>query len=238
MAWSAFDIAAAAARALRDAASALDAEQAVRGIDALDELALHPILARGFEGERLGVHRERCYPGIAGRPIRRERERCDLVLTDSPGLPLLDPVALRGERAMGEETLFARALESSPPGVACDDALWIEIKCAGQFCFTDGVPGPNPTYVSDMTAWIKDLSKLAKDPVILHAASLQVMFAADERTLRHDLDVAIQRAMAKGLPLSAPAAECFAIADRIGNAVAGVAVVPLSKATLIGDQPD
>jgi hypothetical protein len=234
MPWSAFDIAAMARRVLHDAADALDAEQSVRGLDALDELSLHPILARGFAAEGLGVFREQCYPGIAGRPLRRDRERCDLVLTESPGLPLLDPVARRRERDQAAATLFARQAEADPPGVPCDDALWLEVKSVGQFCFTDGVPGPNPTYVSDMTAWIRDLSKLAKDQVILHAAALAIVFAADERTLRHDLGVAIERALNKDLPLAAPAIECLPIADRIGNAVAGVGVIPLSKATVVG----
>jgi hypothetical protein len=238
MPWSAFDVASMACRILRCASDALDAEQAVRGLDSLDELALHPILARGFEGEGLGVFREQCYPGIGGRPIRRDRERCDVVLAHVPGLPLLDPVARRREQAAASQTLFSTAVEDATPvGVACDDALWLEIKSVGQFCFTDGVPGPNPTYVSDMTAWIKDLAKLAKDPVILHAAAVAVVFAADERTLRHDLGVAIERALKRELPLAAPAIECFQIADRIGNAVAGVAVIPLSKATVVGSEP-
>jgi hypothetical protein len=235
MPWSAFDIAAMACRTLRNASEACEAEQAVRGLDALDELSLHPILARGFESEGLGVFRERCYPGVAGRPIRRERERCDLVLTGCPGLPLLDPVSLRRERHDAAGTLFVEQVEAAPAGVACDEALWLEVKSVGQFCFTDGVPGANPTYVSDMTAWIRDLSKLARDPVILHAAALVVVLAADERTLRHDLGVAIERALKRELPLAAPAVECFAIADRIGNAVAGVGVIPLSKATVVGE---
>jgi hypothetical protein len=238
MPWSAFDIAAMAGRILRGASEAFDAEQSVRGLDALDELSLHPILARGFEAEGLGVFREQCYPGTPGRPIRRDRERCDLVLAQTPGLPLLDPVARRRERAEAADTLFVTQVEAaSPAGVACDEALWLEVKSVGQFCFTDGVPGPNPTYVSDMTAWIKDLAKLARDPVILHAAALAVVFAADERTLRHDLGVAIERALKRDLPLAAPAIECFQIADRIGNAVAGVAVIPLSKATVVGSEP-
>lgn len=238
MPWSAFEIASIAARALRDAADTLDAEQSPRGLDALDELAIHPLLAAAFAAEHLGVHREQPYPGVAGHPIRRERERCDLVLTDSPGLPLLDPIAARQERRAAAGTLFEGAIAEASPapgvaGVACDDALWLEIKSAGQFCFTDGVPGPNPSYVSDMTACLIDLAKLARDPIILHAAAITIAFAADERTFRHDIGVTLERAMKKELPIAAAAVECLPIADRIGNAVAGVCVVPLAKATVI-----
>jgi len=231
--WSPPDIAPIAARALRDAAAALDAEQSPRGLDSLDELALHPILATAFAADSLGVHREQPYPGARGHPIRRERERCDLVLTTCPGLPLLDPVAARVERHAAENNLFAQVLADppAPPGVACDDALWLELKSVGQFCFTDGIPGPNPTYISDMTACLIDLSKLLRDPIILHAAALTIIFAADERTLRHDAGVTIERALNKGLPILAPAIEFFPIADRIGNAVGGVSVIGLSKAT-------
>ena len=197
MPWSAFDIASIACRALRGAADALDAEQAVRGLDALDELALHPVLAAGFVAEGLGVHREQPYPGAAGNPLRRDRERCDLVLTEFPSLPLLDPVAARREQGDASGTLFATHIAATrPAGVACDDALWLEIKAVGQYCFTDGVPGPNPTYVPDMTSWIADLSKLTRDPIILHAAAICILFAQDERTLRHDFGIAVERAIA------------------------------------------
>jgi len=235
--WSASDIASIAHRALRAAAAALDAEQSPRGLDSLDELALHPILAAAFAADNLGVHREQPYPGVMGHPIRRERERCDLVLTTSPGLPLLDPVAIRLEQRAAQDTLFANLTADSsaaPPAVACDDALWLELKAVGQFCFTDGIPGPNPSYVSDMTACVIDLSKLLRDPVILHAAALTVIFAADERTLRHDARVALDRALKKDLPVVDFVIECFPMTDRIGNAVGGVSMLMLSKATHTG----
>lgn len=236
MLWSAFEIAAIAARALRGAAEALDTEQSPRGLDALDELALHPILADGLAAEGLGVLREQPYPGAAGHPIRRERERCDLVLTDSPGLPLRDPVSDRRERRAAVGTLFERHVaESQPPaaGVPCDEAFWLEVKVVGQFCFTDGVPGPNPTYVADMTACLSDLAKLARDPIILHAAAVTIVFSQDERTLRHDFAIAVDRAIRGQTPIGGPGLECFAITDRIGNAVAGVGVIPLRKATVV-----
>lgn len=242
MHWSPADIASIAARALRDAAHALDTEQSPRGLDALDELALHPILAAAFAADNLGVHREQPYPGVMGHPIRRDRERCDLVLTATPGLPLLDPVAVRREQRAAQDTLFAAiAVVSpdaavSPTAVACDDALWLELKSVGQFCFTDGIPGPNPSYVSDMTACVIDLSKLLRDPIILHAAALTIIFSQDERTLRHDAGVTLERALKRQLPVVDSVIECFPISDRIGNTVGGVSLLALSKATVVASQ--
>lgn len=110
-----------AARALRDAAGRLDAEQAVRGLDALEELEFHALLAAGL-GPTWGVLREQPYPGDrtpSKRPVpapasvdegsdtfpitridgddealapESDRQRCDLVLTPAPGLTVADPV--------------------------------------------------------------------------------------------------------------------------------------------------
>src|SRR5690606_6705856 len=87
-----------AADALRNRSQELAAEQAVYGLDALSEVEFHPILAAAFRAAGLGVWPEQPYPGHPGkRPKRVERERCDLVLTESPDAPLRDPVAHRNE---------------------------------------------------------------------------------------------------------------------------------------------
>lgn len=236
MHWSAHDIASIVARALRDADAALNAEQAVRGLDARDEVGLHPLIAGALSGEGLGVLREQPYPGSSGDPLRRDRERCDLVTTPAPGLALLDPVSERRLRRAAAGTLFERQAEVPPSdAVPCDEALWIEVKTVGQHAFIDGVPGPNPSYAAGMTACLADLAKLARDPVILHAASLTVAFAADEATLRHDLRIVVDRAMSRTLPIGMPAIECIPITERIGNAACAVQVIPLSKATVVAD---
>ncbi|MCA9287201.1 MAG: hypothetical protein KDA05_01370 [Phycisphaerales bacterium] len=246
MPWVFEDIAAAVAQGLRRRAAMVDAEQGVRGLEALEEVGLHPVVAAGLEGEGFGVLREQGYPGVAGAPIRRERERCDVVVLPRGGTRLLDPVTRRLERRAASGTLFESHVaaeqeresgggeEPADGGVACDEALWLEVKLAAQYAYTDGVPGPNPSYVADMTAFIGDLAKLARDQVILHAAAVVVLFSQCEATLRHDLGVAVERALAKDLPLAAPAVECFPMTDRIGNAVCGVAVVGLRKATVVG----
>src|SRR5690606_38954816 len=119
----------------------LAAQQAVRGLDALDEVHLHRILAAAVESVGCGVLREVPYPGEAAgrpsrgrRPRRSERERCDLVLTPLPGQPLADPVEALVERDRVEATLFAQLADEpapiplgEPAPCSPEDALWLEI---------------------------------------------------------------------------------------------------------------
>ncbi len=197
--------------ALRARADALDAEQSTRGIDWLEELAIHPILQGGFRGAGFGVHPEQRYPSGATAPKQSEGERCDIVLTPDDSRPLADPL-LAG-------TLFAKA------GVAPDSALWIEVKTVGQFHVTDDAPRPNPAYTSDLTtAVFTDIRKLAREPGIVHAAALLVAFVQDRSIAEHDLGVWRERSLEKGLPVSVPLVSGFEITERIGNAWCAVAL--------------
>ncbi|MCI0676609.1 MAG: hypothetical protein L0Y42_12645, partial [Phycisphaerales bacterium] len=56
------DIADAVQSGLMETVSQLEREQAVYGLDALDELALHPVLAEVFRRSGHGVYREVRYP--------------------------------------------------------------------------------------------------------------------------------------------------------------------------------
>ena len=56
------DIADAVEDALRAEADRYDREQSVRGLDALDELSLHPVLAEGLGRAGFGVYPEQHYP--------------------------------------------------------------------------------------------------------------------------------------------------------------------------------
>ncbi|QYU66125.1 hypothetical protein J4558_14085 [Leptolyngbya sp. 15MV] len=124
--------------ALREKALNLDAENAVHGLDAHEELWFHPLLADGFAAAGLGVAREALYPGNVEalarlRARRAQRERCDLVLLPRAGARLLDPVARSIERDDIGTTLFAPVAEHLPPepsGVAPADAYWMEVKVA------------------------------------------------------------------------------------------------------------
>jgi hypothetical protein len=206
-------------------------EQAVYGIDALAEVDLHPFLSRAFRDAGFGVQREWPYPGEAGkRPKHQARNRCDLVLTPGPDQPLLDPVQLLREEDASIGTLFAPTVAkevASRPGVRPEEAFWLEVKVVGQYCFTQGVPGPNQAWASELTGSLAtDLKKLAADGSLAWAGLLLVLFTADDQTADHDLNLALHRSLDKGLTFRAPIIERFAMLDRIGNASCTLALVP------------
>lgn len=222
-----------AAGALRAHAASLALEQAVAGIDALREVEFHPLLAGAFAACGMGVFREWPFPGEAGRrPKHAERERCDLVLTESSG-DLVDPLAVMKERDALEGTLFAEAIPhmrhpASHIRHLPEDAYWIEVKLVGQFCYTAGVPGPNRTYASELVRLPQgDIAKLAREAAILHSGLLLILFTADEETATHDLGVFMHRCLDRKLPVESPSAVRFAISDRIGNRACTVALVPV-----------
>ena len=62
MRWSISDIADAVEAGLKQCAADADLEQAVYGIDALDELGLHPLIERALSGGGFGAWREQRYP--------------------------------------------------------------------------------------------------------------------------------------------------------------------------------
>ncbi len=225
IAWSVPDIHDVLVTGLRARADALDEEQAVQGIDALSELALQGVLADVLRAHTLGVIRERPYPGhkdmgsAGNRPKDSARLRCDLVLTPRAGLSIADPVAALRERDEVENTLFAGAeLQPSRPTIAAGDALWLEVKTLGQFCFKRGVPAPNTTYASELTqAVFEDLAKLSHEPLIRHGALVLVLFTTDRETAEHDVGVALHRALDKGVAFRSPVRGGFGITDRIGN---------------------
>jgi hypothetical protein len=230
--WNPDHIAETAAAGLLARAQALTAEQAVRGIDALSEVELHPLLAAAFGHAGLGVFREQPYPGEAAlRPRHAARERCDLVLGFTPGFPLQDPVKRLMEVDAADGTLFADAapaMLAAGPAIDPADAMWIEIKSVGQYCYKRGVPGPNRTYSGEiLTIAGSDIPKLAKDPVIRFASVLVILFTESEEVARHDLTAFLHRCLDKELPVAAPAQRGFSIPDIIGNRWCTVAVVPV-----------
>lgn len=221
-----------AASTLRFQAAELVKEQAVRGLDALPETGFHPMLAAGFEAAGLGVFRERPYPGEpAQRPRHAERERCDLVLTDRPGAILLDPVARLKAQDAAAGTLFevaAPSMLAAETGVEPTDAFWLEIKLVGQYCYTNGVPGPNRTYATEMLRLAaSDIPKLSRDPLIKHAAALVILFTADEAIATHDIAAFIHRCLDRELPVGSPSSVGFDVPDIIGNRRCTVTLIPV-----------
>ncbi|GAB5496153.1 MAG: hypothetical protein Phyf2KO_12330 [Phycisphaerales bacterium] len=229
--WSIDQIADLMAKTIEKENARLRTEDAVLGVDALDETALHPILADGLENAGFGVFRELPFPTPSRRRAKNsERERCDLVLTHEPGLPIVDPVEVDKREHELEGTLFEPVKEQTAKlkGIDPADALWIELKVCGQYEFIAGVPIPNTAYTTGVVlAPATDIRKLGKERAISHALSALVLFAVDEETARHDLQIAVHKWLDKSLPIRSPAIRVVQIDERIGNAVAAVCLTPV-----------
>ncbi|MEO1128217.1 MAG: hypothetical protein AAFX05_00750 [Planctomycetota bacterium] len=215
MTWDWDGLCSAAAAALQAEADRLDLEQAVLGLDAFDELALHPLLRAGLASTGCAVLAEQRYPDGRARRRRSEGERCDIVLLDdAEHARLLDPLE--------EGTLFA-SLGASP-----DDALWIEVKVAAQSAVIDGIARPNPRYSSVLLRDVPaDARKLHKDQHVRWAAALIVVFNADAETAAHDVESWRARILERNVPLATPFQRTFSLTDRIGNGVCTVLLAPV-----------
>jgi len=208
--WSYADIADAVAEGLATFERHLAEEQAVYGMDALDEVRLHSILERGLAAAGFGVHREQRYPADRTRRRNSEGERCDVVLTRDRR-PLRQP-----EQAA---TLF-----DSPDAIDLDEGFWLEVKTVAQHT----PDGPNRQYGSQLLSTVRrDVTKLSKDAGILHAGLLIVLFVENEHVADHDLRIWQDRCLARGLPIAAPCLRMVPIADRHGNTLAAVTLYPV-----------
>lgn len=230
--WDALVLAEAAARAIGAEDARLRAEQAVYGLDRLDEVGLHPLLAAGMRAAGWGVWREQPYPGVVLRRARlSERERCDLVLTEDPAAPPLDPVAELKAMDLASGTLFepvAEAMAVRAPFTEVGEAYWLEVKAVAQFTYRDGAPGPNASYAAELVAGpTRDAVKIASEPMIRAGGVLVVLFTADAPTAAHDVGAMAHRMLDRGAPIGAPVWVSVPVADRIGNAVCTAAVVPV-----------
>ena len=208
----------------------LRAEDAVAGVDALDETALHPVIASYFSRCGLGVLREHHFPTPKrARPRNSERERCDLVLTHDPAGVLIDPVEVDRREHELAVTLFAPVAEQAAAlaGTASEDALWIELKVCGQYEFVAGVPIANTAYTTGVVRGpAVDIRKLSREKAIEFAAATLILFAQDEPTARHDLQIAAHKWLDQSLPIREPIVRVVPIDERIGNTVAAVCMIP------------
>jgi len=230
------EIALAFAKSIAAADTGFAAEQAIKGADALSETALHPILARGLTACGFGVHREVYYPVFAepaqgaGDPAR---DRCDLVLTESPDAELLDPIHSGRRVRAAQGTLFAGAAQTMEANATADavppaQALWIEVKAVAQYAYRDGVPGPNGAYTSEIVNGpASDVCKLMGDGIIEQAAAVLVLFTESQEVAQHDIEQVAHRLLDMGLPIGLPETSCTQIEDRAGNTHATVAVFPI-----------
>lgn len=189
-----------------------DAEQAVYGLDALDELGLHPRIHRALREAGWGVLTEQPYPSDRLVHSRKSQaQRCDVVLTPAPGLALRDPQA-RG-------TLFAHTDSIDP-----EQAYWLEIKTVAQFEIT----GPFRRYSSELLSSVtRDIKKLWQEPHICFAGLLIVLFTADKTIAQHDLAVWEARCLQRGYPVQPGIIRGFPLTDRIGNTWCATALYPV-----------
>ena len=216
---------------LADEEQSLARQQAVRGIDGVDEVVLHPVIAKGLQASGFGVLREQGYPGQPqDRPADRDRERCDLVLLPSQGKTLADPLIRVREQDRAAGTLFETVEHDrpdEPDAIAVGDAYWLEVKVVGQFQIVDGYAHSNAAYASELVRSIaQDVRKLSRDESIELGGLLLVLFTRDEQIARHDLTMALHRCLDQDVPLGQPDVEVFPITDRIGNTMCLLALVP------------
>ena len=233
-AWSGRELVEIAAQTLRDRDAALREEQAVFGLDSLDEVGLHPVLGDGFRRAGLGVHPEQVYAGtVEDRALRRDRERCDLVLARDPGARLIDPVAELVEIDRASGTLFEPVAESMVPDGAVvepGEAYWLEVKAVSQVAYVSGTPGPNRAYASQLVGGpAADVVKLAREPTIEHGGAMVLLFAQDADTGEHDVAQMFHALLDRDLPISESVWETVPIEDRAGN---GACVVALAGVRL------
>jgi len=224
--WDAQAILDACEQHLRDHNSALDQEQATTGLDALDEVQVHPLLASALKAAGLGVLREHPLPGPDGQlidpkrlPKHSQRERCDLVLLPTNRHALIDWVREQKDRSCWQESLF-QTLAMPPPlpdaslCVNAWDAFWLEVKVVAQHAFVDGVPRPNAAWSSQLVSSLThDLAKLAAHhhhdaarpgSSLPNAALLLVVFAETPELIAHDLPIAFHRALDKAVAFRSP----------------------------------
>jgi hypothetical protein len=212
MGWDIVHMVEAVANALRRRSEMDDLEQAVYGVDVLDELQLHPLIQQALRNAGYGVWPEQRYP--SDRTARRKSigKRCDLVLSPDER-PLAEPES--------ESTLFADA-----NAVALEAAFWLEIKTVSQYT----VEGPFARYSAELLQPVsQDIKKLANDRLVFHAGLLLVLYTVDEPTAEHDLKAWLMRCEKRGYAVAPPIVRGHGITDRIGNAWCAVALFPLRR---------
>ena len=196
------------AEVIQKAEDSLRLEQAVYGIDAREELALHALLADGLSAH-YEVAREVHYPSSRGNKLTH-RQRCDLVLT-----PRGHPLRLDS----APPTLF------DPPN-PCDpaDALWLEVKAAYQFREGNvrhtGYAGQRTTNI------VADLRKMEAEELIREAGLLLIVFTESAEVIEKDLDLFESVLTMKEVLAGFRKVRSIPILDRMGHSLCSVALWP------------
>jgi hypothetical protein len=194
--------------AIAAAEADLRLEQAVYGLDRLDERAIQALLAERLK-PAYEVAREVHYPSTRGKKLTH-RARCDLVLSP-PGLPLkLDSAP---------PTLFDSAAMCEPT-----DALWLEVKVAYQFR-EGGVR--HMGYGSQWRqAVVEDLRKMEADPLVHHAGLVLIVFNESQGILDKDLELFEDVLARKEVLAGFRQVRSVPIVERIGHHLCTIAMWP------------
>lgn len=196
------------AAALAGREAELRLEQAVYGLDALDELPLQSIVADGLAAWH-SVAREVHYPSSFGKRLT-SRKRCDVVLAP-PGAPL------RLDRS--PPSLFDAQSFTLPT-----DAFWLEVKAAFQFRSIDV---RHSGYGQQWRgAVVEDLRKMDADPLIRHAALLLIVFTESRDLVEKDLDLLEGVLAEKEVLAGFRQVRHVDIVERIGHRVCTAAIWP------------
>jgi len=183
-------------------------EQAVYGIDSLDELSIQALIANGLV-QHYSVAREVHYPSSIGNKLSN-RARCDIVLT-----PKSHPLRL----------------DSTPPSLfeptdftLPTDAFWMEVKCAYQF------RTPDERHRGYGEQWrgkvVEDLRKMDADELIRRAGLLLIVFTESNEIVEKDLalfeDILVKKEVLAGFRQT----RSIPIIERIGHRVCTAALWP------------
>lgn len=208
MKWDFSTVADDVARALSQAEADLRLEQAVYGLDSLEELALQKLIADRLASSYC-VAREVHYPSMAGRKLTH-RQRCDLVLT-----PMGRPLRLDSRPA----GLFD-PLDQAPP----HEALWLEVKSACQF--REGGARHGGYGQQWRTAAVEDLRKMESEPLIHEAGLLLIVFNESGEVLGKDLDLFESVLVQKEVLAGFRQVRSVPILDRMGHRLCTAALFP------------
>jgi hypothetical protein len=197
------------AHVLSRAEAAFRDEQAVYGLDSLDERSIQRVLAEGLL-ERYEVAREVHYPSSASASRLSARKRCDIVLS-----PKSRPLKLEARPA----GLFDPVDVTQP-----EHALWIEVKCAYQYRelgVRHGGYGPQWR-----NATIDDIRKMDADERIKEAALVLIVFCETSEILQKDLqlfeDIMVRKEVLAGFRQTRE----IPILERMGHRLCCVALFP------------
>jgi len=183
-------------------------EQAVYGLDAMDELALHALLAEGLR-RHYEVAREVHYPSSAGKKLTH-RQRCDLVLS-----PRGRPLKLDSAPA----TLF-----DAPDLCQAGDALWLEVKVACQY--REGGArhgGYGPQWRGGV---VEDLRKMEAEEKIHEAGLVLIVFNESSEILEKDLQLFEDVLAEKEVLAGFRHVRSIPILERMGHRLCTTAVWP------------